>query len=138
MGTQLVVAAAIVDSLSQPTKMLAARRRAPSKYVGQWEFPGGKVEPGEEPLAGLHRELDEELGIEVAVGDEIRNPQDRTWPAADGIEIRLWLTQITAGEPAAGVAHDEIRWLAPPEWDSVPWLAPDLPMLAQLRAVVVG
>lgn len=134
--TQLVVAAAIVDSLEAPTRLLTARRRAPSKYVGQWEFPGGKVEPGEAPIAALHRELDEELGVEVSIGPEIYNPQAQTWPAANGIEIRLWLAELVAGEPVAGVAHDEIQWLPPTQWDSVRWLAPDLPMLDELRSVV--
>ncbi len=136
MTSQLVVAAAIVDSLDEPTKLLAARRRAPSKYVGQWEFPGGKVEPGENPLQALHRELDEELGIKVTIGDEVRNPTADTWSAADGIEIRLWLAAITDGTPIAGVAHDDVRWLPATDWDTVRWLTPDLPMLAELRKVV--
>lgn len=113
--------------------MLAARRCAPSKYAGLWEFPGGKVEPGEEPLDALHRELAEELGVQVAIGDEVSNPHAATWPAADEIEIRLWLTEVTDGVPAAGAAHDQVRWLSVGEWQSVPWLAPDLPMLDQLR-----
>ncbi|MGB3674346.1 MAG: (deoxy)nucleoside triphosphate pyrophosphohydrolase [Candidatus Nanopelagicales bacterium] len=133
---QLVVAAAIVDSLDAPTRLLTARRRAPSKYVGQWEFPGGKVEPGEAPIAALHRELDEELGVTVSIGPEIHNPQAETWPAANGIEIRLWLAEVASGEPVAGVAHDDLKWLPPTQWDSVRWLAPDLPMLEELRDVV--
>lgn len=136
MPSQLVVAAAIVDSLHTPTRLLAARRRAPSKYVGQWEFPGGKVEPGEDPVQALHRELDEELSIVVALGDEVRNPAAHTWPAADGIEIRLWLAEVTVGIPIAGVAHDNVQWMAAPDWHTVPWLAPDVPMLAQLRNLV--
>lgn len=133
-----MVAAAIVDSLAQPTQLLAARRSAPSKYVGQWEFPGGKVEPGEDPLAALHRELDEELAVTVAIGDEIRNPDAQTWPAANGIEIRLWLAEVAEGTPVAGVAHDEVQWLSQDAWDSVRWLAPDLPMLEQLRRIVAS
>ena len=133
---QLVVAAAIVDSLDAPTRLLTARRRAPSKYVGQWEFPGGKVEPGEAPIAALHRELDEERGVTVSIGPEIHNPQAETWPAANGIEIRLWLAEVASGEPVAGVAHDDLKWLPPTQWDSVRWLAPDLPMLEELRDVV--
>ena len=135
-NAQLVVAAAIVDSLDAPTRLLTARRRAPSKYVGQWEFPGGKVEPGEAPIAALHRELDEELGVTVSIGPEIHNPQAETWPAANGIEIRLWLAEVASGEPVAGVAHDDLKWLPPTQWDSVRWLAPDLPMLEELRDVV--
>ena len=136
LSPQLVVAAAIVDSLDTPTQLLTARRKAPSKYVGQWEFPGGKVEPGEAPIAALRRELDEELGVKVSIGSEVHNPSANTWPAANGIEIRLWLAEITDGEPVAGVAHDEIQWLPQSQWDSVRWLDPDLPMLEKLRGIV--
>lgn len=131
--TQLVVAAAIVDDLANPRLLLAARRKPPSKYAGLWEFPGGKVEPREEPLTALERELQEELGVEIAIDDEVVNPDAPTWPAANGIEIRLWLAQITEGQPRADEAHDDMRWLAVGDWSSVDWLEPDLPMLNQLR-----
>ena len=66
----LVVAAVIVDDLTHPTRLLAARRAAPRALAGGWEFPGGKVEPGEDPIAALHRELAEELQITVDLGAE--------------------------------------------------------------------
>ena len=72
----------------------------------------------------------------VSIGPEIHNPQAETWPAANGIEIRLWLAEVASGEPVAGVAHDDLKWLPPTQWDSVRWLAPDLPMLEELRDVV--
>ena len=64
----LVVAAAIVDSLTAPTRTLCARRSAPPELAGRWELPGGKVEPDESAEAALHRELDEELGVSVRLG----------------------------------------------------------------------
>ena len=54
-----------MDSLAEPSMLLVARRSAPEQLAGLWEFPGGKVEPGEQCEAALHRELREELGIGV-------------------------------------------------------------------------
>ena len=73
-GKRLVVAAAIVDNLARPTRVLAARRSQPARIAGLWEFPGGKVEVGEDPAAALHRELREELGVEVELGALIPRP----------------------------------------------------------------
>src|SRR5690625_7316137 len=61
----LVAAAAIVDDLRRPQALLAARRSAPKSLTGRWEFPGGKVEDGESDEAALHREIREELGVDV-------------------------------------------------------------------------
>lgn len=61
-ATIAVVGAAILDSLANPTRLLAARRSAPERLAGQWEFPGGKVETGESGPEALRRELREELG----------------------------------------------------------------------------
>lgn len=131
--TQLVVAAAIVDDLRQPSLLLAARRMPPSKYAGLWEFPGGKVEPGEQPIDALHRELAEELSITATLGDEVPAPDGGAWPGVPGITIRLWFAQVATGVPTAGVAHDEVQWLPKERWNDVPWIAADLPILSALE-----
>lgn len=129
----LVAAAAIVDNLHAPTRLLAARRSAPKSLAGQWEFPGGKVEPGEAPIAALHREIAEELGVSIEVGTEVAPSGNGPWPIMHGHVMRVWLAQISDGEPAPLQDHDALTWLALADLDSLPWLAPDIPIVAAVR-----
>ena len=102
----LVVAAVLVDDLAAPTRILAARRRTPAALAGFWEFPGGKVEPAEDPVDALHRELAEELQITVELGSELENPAGGTWPISAEHEMRLWFARINSGVPTATGSHD--------------------------------
>lgn len=129
---RLVVAAAIVDDLTRPRALLTARRSAPAALAGGWEFPGGKVEPGEEPLEALHRELREELGVGVRIGAELPGPVRGRWPLGPGLSMRLWLAVITDGVPAPRQEHDQLRWLGPGEWDAVAWLPADVEVVKAL------
>lgn len=135
----LVVAAAILDDLAAPTRLLAARRSAPKTLAGWWEFPGGKVEPDEDPRDALARELREELGVEVTIGDLIPGPHDdSTWPIHRGHTMLVRTAALTAGTPAPLEDHDELRWLGPDELDSVAWLPADEPIVAAVAATVFG
>lgn len=130
---RLVAAAAIVDDLTAPRLLLAARRSSPPALAGQWEFPGGKVEPGESAEAALHREIAEELGVTLRLGSRLAGPDDGDWPILDGLAMRVWLARLAEGEPTALADHDDLRWLDHAEWLSVPWLAPDVPIVEALR-----
>ncbi|MGN6610957.1 MAG: NUDIX domain-containing protein [Angustibacter sp.] len=130
--TTLVVGAAVVDDLTRPRRLLAARRTAPTELAGRWELPGGKVEPGEAPQDALLRELREELDTAARLGEELVGPAGGAWPISPSVVMRVWLAQLD-GEPALRGAHDAVRWLSPDEWDDVDWLAPDRPVLARLR-----
>ena len=129
----LVVAAVIVDDLAHPTRLLAARRATPRSLAGGWEFPGGKVELGEEPIAALHRELAEELQVTVELGAEFCPSKGSAWPIVPGHAMRLWFAVITSGTPTPTGSHDQLRWLAGEELDRVAWLAADTPIVTQLR-----
>ena len=132
----LVVAAAIVDDLDAPRELLAARRTVPASLAGRFEFPGGKVDPGETPEEALHREIREELGVQVALGPEVVGPVDGAWRLSDTYVMRLWLAEIADGVPRPLVEHDELRWLPPGQWRSVPWLDADVPIVEAVAGIV--
>lgn len=126
----LVVAAVILDDLEEPARLLAARRSAPKSLAGRWEFPGGKVEPGEDDVEALHRELREELGVEVALGARVPAPDGGDWPILHGHRMRVWLARIVDGEPEPLADHDDLRWLELADVHDVDWLEPDRPIVA--------
>ena len=132
MPLALVVGAALVDDLAAPRLLLAARRSTPPSLAGRWELPGGKVEPNESAPDALRRELCEELGVEVRLGDEV-TAKGGVWPLADRYGMRVWLGVIVAGTPVPLTAHDDLRWLRPAEWDDLDWLDGDPPVLEALR-----
>jgi 8-oxo-dGTP diphosphatase len=131
------VAAAVVDRLAGPSRVLAARRVEPRALAGGWEFPGGKVEPGEDPVAALHRELAEELEIRVRLGGELRPATGSTWPLAAGRRLRLWFAEVAAGTPSLTDSHDQLRWLTAGQLDDVAWLPADLAIVDRLRPRLV-
>ncbi|MFD1211601.1 (deoxy)nucleoside triphosphate pyrophosphohydrolase [Arthrobacter sp. GCM10027362] len=137
-GFKQIVGAAIVDSLARPSRLLAARRSAPEHYAGMWEFPGGKVEPGESCEDALRRELMEELGVDSRLGAEVAGPLEQGWPLTAGAAMRVWLAEVSSGEPLPLEDHDELRWvpLDPGPLGALPWIPADLPIVtAVLEAV---
>ncbi|MDM7830230.1 (deoxy)nucleoside triphosphate pyrophosphohydrolase [Cellulomonas edaphi] len=131
----LVVAAAIVDDLDDPRVLLAARRSVPASLAGRWEFPGGKVEAGEDPIEAVHREIGEELGVSLRLGAEVTGPENGSWRLSSTYVMRLWFAELASPdpEPAPLVAHDELRWLGPGQWLSVPWLDADVPIVEAIN-----
>ena len=91
-------------------RVLIARRRHGDSLGGKWEFPGGKIEPGESPEHALERELDEELGADFRAGrfiaSRVCHYEDRS------IELLAYGAALAGGEPAA-LDHDEICWADP-------------------------
>jgi 8-oxo-dGTP diphosphatase len=105
-------------------RILAAQRR-----TGGWEFPGGKVEPGESEPTAAARECAEELGIRIAVGSRLPGEQ----PCGPHHVLHLWTASITAGTPQP-LDHAELRWLPPADLDTVPWLPADHPFITTIKS----
>lgn len=124
---QVVVGAAIVDG----DRVLAAQRSGPPALAGLWEFPGGKVDPGETDEAALVRECREELGVDIMLGARI----GRDWPIGEHGILRVWLAGIAAGELTAR-EHSALRWLSIEELDDVEWIPADRVIVGRLAEIL--
>lgn len=127
--TVSVVAAVLVDDLSTPTRLLGARRSYPPALAGRFEFPGGKIEPGEEAQAALRRELREEIGVEVTLGSMIAGPEPgRGWRTSPEHVLRVWWA-VASTTPQVGGSHDALAWVGPNEATALPWLDGNVPIV---------
>ena len=127
----MIVAAVIVTD----GRVLACERSAPPEAAGRWEFPGGKVEPGETDAQALARECLEELGVRVAVGARV-GPDV---PLAHGRAVlRVFAVKLLDGDEPRALEHSAMRWLGETELDSVPWLPADKPIVATLPALLLA
>lgn len=124
-----VVAVALVDAAG---RVLVQQRPAGKQMAGLWEFPGGKVEPGETPEAALVREVAEELGIAVAQ-ETLRPLTFASEPLADRhLVLLLYLCRNWVGEPQALDAV-ALSWHAPSALHALAMPPADLPFIAALE-----
>jgi len=123
-----VVAAAVTDLAG---RVLIAQRPPGKHLAGRWEFPGGKLETGEDRRAGLARELREELGITLSASPR---PLIRVRHRYDYGEvlIDMWMVRGYSGEPK-GLEGQALRWCTREELETVELLPADGPIVAALR-----
>ena len=127
MKTIRVVAAIICDG-----GRIFATQRGYGPYKDGWEFPGGKVEPGETPEEALKREILEELDAEIEVGEpagHIEYDYPDFHLSMDCFFCALLSGSLTLKE------HEAARWLSREELDSVAWLPADLSLIERLKAL---
>lgn len=129
MSIQVVVAGALMSGSS----LLVAQRRRPPELAGLWELPGGKVAPGESEQQALARELHEELGLRVVVGERIGEDVR----AAETVLLRAYRVTRVSGDLRAH-DHGELRWVDVAELAELPWVPADRAWLPALCAALGG
>lgn len=114
-------------------RVMAAQRGGTGPLAGLWEFPGGKVEAGEDAREALAREIAEELSCVVEVGDEVTT----TVHQYDFAEITLttFFCVLLAGEPQLN-EHTATQWLDPEDLDSLEWAAADIPAVVHVKVAL--
>jgi len=126
MKTINVVAAVIRDS-----DRIFATARGYGEYKGWWEFPGGKIEPGETSQAALVREIREELDSEIVV-EEYIDTVEYDYPQFH-LSMRCYFCKLISGELTLKEAEDA-RWLTKENMDTVKWLPADIVILEKVKA----
>ena len=130
MKTVKVVAAVITASNENGEKIIFATQRGYGEFKDGWEFPGGKVEPGETPQAALKREIMEELETEIEVGDLIETIE-YDYPTFH-LSMDCFWAEIVKGDLVLR-EHEAAKWLTKEQLGSVDWLPADLGLVDKVR-----
>ena len=125
------VVAALIPSASEPSRFLVQQRLPGGSRALLWEFPGGKVEAGEDDASALVRECREELDVAIEVGPKLWEGR-HTYPDL-AVELVLYAARIHSGTPRCLGAH-ALRFLSPTQMQALPFCEADVPLLQELAA----
>ena len=130
-----VVAAIIRRPSQSPLKgeEIFATQRGYGEWKDWWEFPGGKIEPGETPKKALKREIREELATEIEVGD-LLTTVEYDYPRFH-LTMHCYRCQIIDGQLSL-LEHEDARWLTKDDLNSVRWLPADLEIIPLIAEVL--
>lgn len=118
--------------IAKDGKLLVCQRTRHQTMPLKWEFPGGKIEEGEQPRYALRRELEEELGILATVGDEVKRIQHE-YPNGGVVELRFFVVRQYQGEIENRIFRD-IQWAEPKDLPKFDFLEADLTLVEDLVA----
>lgn len=135
MRTDIVAAGILVEG----GQVLVSRRKRGSHLAGAWEFPGGKVEIGEDPRAALRRELAEELGIQTTVGEIVDVTFHRYEEADKAVLLLFFEASRDPGSPApTAIDVAEVAWRAADGLDPAEFPPADVGVLAKVKKRLLG
>lgn len=112
-----------------------ATQRGYGEFKDGWEFPGGKVEPGESPEDALRREIREELEVDINVGDLIETIE-YDYPAFH-LSMKCFACTIAGGSPHL-LEHEAAKWLTSMQLCSVDWLPADVTLIPKIEKMLEG
>jgi 8-oxo-dGTP diphosphatase len=112
-----------------------ATQRGYGEFEGMWEFPGGKIEPGESREDALKREIQEELGVDIYI-KELLCTTEYDYPTFH-LTMHCYLCSVASGEIELR-EHKSAQWLTAETLDTVEWLPADREIIAMLRAMKNG
>lgn len=118
--------------ITRDSKLLVCQRTRHQTMPLKWEFPGGKIEEGEQPRDALRRELDEELGIQATIGDELARIQHE-YPNGGMVELRFYVVSEFSGELENRIFKN-IQWAEPKDLPKFDFLEADLTLVTDLAA----
>jgi 8-oxo-dGTP diphosphatase len=118
----------VCSLIEEGGRVLVAQRSVTQSLPLKWEFPGGKIEPGETEAEALVREIREELGIEIEVGKSLRSTT-HAYPEFS-LTLHPRLCRIASGIPVTH-EHTKIEWCGPAELEVLDWASADIPILEE-------
>ena len=128
------VVAAIITRKSNGTTEIFATQRGYGEYKDWWEFPGGKIEPGENPEDALIREIKEELNVTVSV-DEFLCSVEYDYPEFH-LSMDCFFCHLKEGEIVL-LEHEAAKWLTIDNIDSVQWLPADIEVVDKIKRKII-